>query len=95
MYIYIYGVHNQVPVYHIDNAMYVHMCCRYWNASFCGSGDHTLAAAVHAIHEVTQEEGDDYFVFVLSVSKLRGMSCRISSYLSNVWVLEGFMSIDC
>ncbi len=38
----------------------------YWNASNCGSGDMTLAAAFHAMHEVVKEEADDYFVFLLS-----------------------------
>ena len=30
----------------------------YWNAMFCASGDHTLAAAHHAIKEVVKEEGN-------------------------------------
>jgi len=42
----------------------------YWNASFCTSGDHTLAATHHAIQEVLAEQGDDYFVFVLSDANL-------------------------
>lgn len=42
----------------------------YWNASFCSSGDNTLAAMQHAIQEVTKEEGDEYFVFVLSDANL-------------------------
>ncbi len=29
----------------------------YWNATFCTSGDHTLAAAHHAIRDVLAEEG--------------------------------------
>ena len=43
-----------------------------WNASFCESGDHTLAAAAHAIAEVVKAEADDYFVFVLSDANLGG-----------------------
>lgn len=43
----------------------------YWNAMFCLSGDHTLAAAHLAIEEVVKEEADDYFVFVLSDANLR------------------------
>jgi len=42
----------------------------YWNAMFCVSGDHTLAAAELAVKEVVKEEGDDYFVFVLSDANL-------------------------
>lgn len=38
----------------------------FWNASFCMSGDNTLAATELAIKEVIREEADDYFVFVLS-----------------------------
>ena len=34
----------------------------YWNATFCTSGDHTLAAAHHAIRDVISEEGY-YFPF--------------------------------
>ena len=42
----------------------------YWNAMFCASGDNTLAATDHAIKEVIKEEGDDYFVFVVSDANL-------------------------
>lgn len=38
----------------------------YWNATNCGSGDMTLAAAFHAMMEVVKEPADDYFVFLLS-----------------------------
>lgn len=45
----------------------------YWNAQFCGSGDHTLAAATHAIREVVKEKADDYFVFLVS-------DCNLQAY---------------
>jgi hypothetical protein len=51
-----------------------------WNASFCESGDHTLAAAAHAITEVRKAEGDDYFVFVLSDANLGGYGITASSF---------------
>jgi hypothetical protein len=41
-----------------------------WNAAFCESGDHTLAAAAHAISDVVKVEADDYLVFVLSDANL-------------------------
>ena len=43
----------------------------YHNAMSCNSGDHTLAAAHHAILDVTSKEADDYFVFVLSDANLQ------------------------
>lgn len=42
----------------------------YSHASFCMSGDHTLAAAISAVEDVTQEPGDDYYVFMLSDANL-------------------------
>ena len=42
----------------------------YAHANYCMSGDHTLAAACHAVQAVVQEEGDDYFVFLLSDANL-------------------------
>jgi von Willebrand factor A domain-containing protein 8 len=42
----------------------------FYNALYCGSGDHTLAATQHAIEEVVREEADDYFVVVLSDANL-------------------------
>ena len=42
----------------------------YAHANYCMSGDHTLAAACHAVEAVVQEEGDDYFVFLLSDANL-------------------------
>ena len=43
----------------------------YSHASFCMSGDNTLAAAHKAVHDVRAVEGDDYFVFVLSDANLQ------------------------
>ena len=56
-----------------------------WNASFCESGDHTLAAATHAIQQVTKAEADEYFVFVLSDANLGGygQSARTTSSLAS------------
>jgi hypothetical protein len=42
------------------------------HSATCNSGDHTLDAAVRAITEVTNEQGDDYFVFVVSDANLEG-----------------------
>jgi hypothetical protein len=33
-------------------------------------GDHTLSAGEHALKEIVKEEGDDYFVFLLSDANL-------------------------
>jgi hypothetical protein len=38
----------------------------YWNASFCSSGDHTLAAAHHAVSEVTRDIADGNFFWISS-----------------------------
>ena len=42
----------------------------YNHASFCMSGDHTLAASVAAVEDVTAEPGDDYYVFLVSDANL-------------------------
>lgn len=42
----------------------------FWNAMFCASGDHTLAAAEHAVKEVMKQDADDYYVFLLSDANL-------------------------
>jgi hypothetical protein len=42
----------------------------YSHANFCMSGDNTLAAAIAAIEDVRKEEGDDYYVFLLSDANL-------------------------
>ncbi|KAI9301803.1 hypothetical protein BJ944DRAFT_233592, partial [Cunninghamella echinulata] len=36
------------------------------HSQYCLSGDNTLGAAAHSIKQVVEEEGDDYFVVVLS-----------------------------
>jgi von Willebrand factor A domain-containing protein 8 len=45
----------------------------YWNASFAMSGDHTLAALLHAIADTRAETADDYIVVLFS-------DCNLSSY---------------
>ena len=42
----------------------------YSHANFAMSGDHTLAAAMSAVEQVTKEDADDYFVFLLSDANL-------------------------
>ena len=42
----------------------------YWNALFCATGDTTLSAAERGVREVVAEEGDDYFLFVISDANL-------------------------
>lgn len=41
----------------------------YWNSNFCTSGDHTLAAAHHAIQDVLSEEGYPIFKNILISDK--------------------------
>jgi len=41
-------------------------------ATRCMSGDNTLAGSIRAVQRVTEEPGDDYFVFVLSDANLAG-----------------------
>jgi hypothetical protein len=43
---------------------------RYAHASFCMSGDNTLAASMAAVEDVVAEDGDDYYVFLLSDANL-------------------------
>lgn len=47
----------------VAHAMYAH-------SLGCASGDNTVAAAKKAVAAVTSEEGDDYFVFLLSDANL-------------------------
>lgn len=42
----------------------------YEHVAYVKSGDNTLAAAVAAVSAVTEQPGDDYFVFVLSDAML-------------------------
>lgn len=42
------------------------------HSAYCRSGDHTLAASIKSMHEVTAEEADDYFVFLVSDANLEG-----------------------
>ena len=42
----------------------------YNHASFCMSGDHTLAAALYSVQQVVAEPGDDYYVFLCSDANL-------------------------
>lgn len=42
----------------------------YWNASYCMSGDNTLAAASLAIDTVAGRDADDYFVVLVSDANL-------------------------
>ena len=41
------------------------------HSQFCMSGDMTLEAVQRAVHGITEEEADDYFVFVISDANLR------------------------
>lgn len=43
---------------------------RYAHSRSCPSGDNSLEAAKLAVKEVVAEEGDDYFVFLLSDANL-------------------------
>ena len=42
------------------------------HSATCISGDHTLAAGIRAVSEVTASEADDYFVFLVSDANLEG-----------------------
>ena len=59
----------------------------YYNVGSCGTGDHTEAAAQHAIREVLLQPADDYFVFLLSDANLAdyGVSSRS---LANILLAE-------
>jgi hypothetical protein len=46
------------------------------HSQFCFSGDNTLEATEKAIKDITKEEGDDYFVIVLSDANLRRYGIR-------------------
>lgn len=58
-----------------------------FNASFCESGDHTLAAAQHAISELVKQDADDYFCFILSDANLGAYGVSAES-LSSVLLAE-------
>lgn len=51
----------------------------YFNVGNCGTGDNTLTACEMAVQEVTKQEADDYFVFLLSDANLReyGVSASV------------------
>ena len=40
------------------------------HSNYCYSGDNTLACSMTAIEEIRKEEGDDYYVFLLSDANL-------------------------
>ena len=42
----------------------------YEHVSYVKSGDNTLASALAAVQQVTEQPGDDYFVFLLSDAML-------------------------
>ncbi|CAK8678183.1 unnamed protein product [Clavelina lepadiformis] len=50
------------------------------HAQFCMSGDHTLEATKHAIKTIRDEEGDEYFVIVLSDANLERYGIRPSRF---------------
>jgi hypothetical protein len=42
----------------------------YSHANQCFSGDNTLACSLTGVEEITNDEGDDYYVFLLSDANL-------------------------
>ena len=46
----------------------------YEHVSYVKSGDNTLASALAAVQQVTEQPGDDYFVFLLSDAMLEQYS---------------------
>lgn len=60
---------NNPPKNKVDRILVINQM--YHIATTCNSGDHTLAAAHHAILDVTSKPADDYFVFVLSDANLQ------------------------
>jgi hypothetical protein len=55
---------NEKDVFQIIARMSAH-------ANYCLSGDNTLSAASTAIKDVVKEEGDDYFVIVISDANIQ------------------------